>query len=81
VIGVSLDEDGWMPVLPYLAEQGVNYPVVLGKIDVLQAYGGLDSIPTTLIIDRRGRVAAIHLGLVSKSVCEREIVAALHEAR
>jgi thiol-disulfide isomerase/thioredoxin len=81
VIGVSLDEDGWMPVLPYLAEQGVNYPVVLGKIDVLQAYGGLDSIPTTLIIDRRGRVAATHLGLVSKSVYERDIVAALHEAR
>lgn len=79
VIGVSMDEDGWSPVLPYVTEQKINYPIVLGKNDVLQAYGGLESLPTTLIIDRRGRVAATHVGLVSKSVYERDIKAALSE--
>ena len=81
VIGVSLDEDGWTPVLPYIGKSGINYPIALGKNDVVQAYGGLDSLPTTLIIDRRGRVAATHLGLVSKQVYEEGIVAALDEAR
>ena len=81
VIGVSLDEDGWTPILPYIAKQRVNYPIVLGKNDILQAYGGLDTLPTTLIIDRRGRVAATHLGLVSKSVYEQGIEAALDEPK
>ncbi len=79
VIGVSVDEDGWTPVLPYVTKQKINYPIVLGKNDVLQAYGGLESLPTTLIIDRQGRVAATHVGLVSRSVFERDIKAALSE--
>lgn len=79
VIGVSLDEDGWIPVRPYVAKQQINYPVVLGKDEVLRAYGGLESLPTTLIIDRQGRVAATHVGLVSRSVYEQDIVAVLRE--
>ncbi len=79
VIGVSVDEDGWSAVLPYLTEQKVNYPIVLGNDDLLRAYGGVASLPTTLIIDRQGRVAATHVGLVSRSVYERDIKAVLSE--
>jgi peroxiredoxin len=81
VIGVSLDEAGWTAVGPYVAKQGINYPVVLGNDSVLQSYGGLESLPTTLIIDRHGRVAATHVGLVSKSVYERDILSALTESQ
>src|SRR5258708_23375953 len=31
VLGVSLDDDGWKPVRPYLAEKKINYPVVGGS--------------------------------------------------
>jgi cytochrome c biogenesis protein CcmG/thiol:disulfide interchange protein DsbE len=80
VIGVSLDED-WAAVRPYVVKQGVNYPIVLGNDSVLQSYGGLESLPTTLIIDRHGRVAATHVGLVSKSVYEKDILSALTESQ
>jgi thiol-disulfide isomerase/thioredoxin len=30
VLGVSMDDDGWRAVKPYLREKAVNYPVVLG---------------------------------------------------
>src|SRR5262245_32988675 len=30
VLGVSLDEDGWKSVKPFLAENKLNYPVVIG---------------------------------------------------
>ena len=30
VLGVSMDEDGWSVVNPYVASQKVNYPIVLG---------------------------------------------------
>lgn len=80
-IGVSLDDDGWNTVRPYTSKHGINYPIVLGGEQVAQAYGGLESLPTTLIIDRNGRVAATHVGLVSKSVYEKDIESVLNEPR
>ena len=79
VIGVSLDEDGWEAVRPFLVKQGVNYPIVMGGDQAAQLYGGLESLPVTLIVDRSGRVAATHVGLVSKSVYEKDIEAVLAE--
>jgi peroxiredoxin len=67
VLGVSLDDDGWESVKPYIAEKKINYRVVIGTEQVAQLYGEVDSLPTTFTIDREGRVAAVHIGLVSKS--------------
>ena len=63
VVGVSMDEDGWNVVKPYLVERRVNYRILLGNDQVAQAYGGVDSLPTTFIIDRSGRIASVHVGL------------------
>jgi cytochrome c biogenesis protein CcmG/thiol:disulfide interchange protein DsbE len=73
VLGVSMDEDGWKAVTPYVAERRVNYPIVVGDEPLAQLYGGLDSLPTTLLIDREGRIAATHVGLVAKNDYESEI--------
>ena len=67
VLGVSLDEDGWESVKPYIAEKKINYRVVVGTEQVAQLYGEVDSLPTTFMIDREGRIATVHIGLVSKS--------------
>lgn len=63
VLGVSMDEDGWSAVKPYLERMKVNYRIVLGNDKVGDQYGGVDSLPTTLLIDRQGRIAATHVGL------------------
>jgi hypothetical protein len=42
-------------------------------------FGGLKAVPTTLIIDRQGRVAATHVGLCEKSNYEDDIKAVLNE--
>ena len=67
VLGVSLDEDGWESVKPYIEQKKINYRVMIGTEQVAQMYGEVDSLPTTFMIDREGRVAAVHIGLVSKS--------------
>jgi peroxiredoxin len=67
VLGVSLDEDGWDSVKPYIQQKKINYRVMVGTEKVAELYGDVDSLPTTFLIDREGRVAAIHVGLVSKS--------------
>ena len=66
VLGVSMDDEGWEVVKPFLASLGVNYRVVIGNDSTAQLYGGVDALPTTFLIDRNGKIAAIHIGLASK---------------
>jgi len=66
VLGVSMDEDGWDAVKPYIQKRGMNYRVLLGDDNVAKEYGGLDALPTTLLLDREGRIAATHMGLSDK---------------
>ena len=79
VIGVSMDEGGWQPVKPYVEAAKINYRVAIGDEKLAHTYGGLESLPETLLIDRKGRIAARHVGLVSKGDYEREIVRLLKE--
>jgi cytochrome c biogenesis protein CcmG/thiol:disulfide interchange protein DsbE len=79
VLGVSLDEDGWKSVRPYIEKRQVNYPVMIGNGDIARAYGGLESVPTTVIVDKTGRIAATHLGLCRKDEYEADIQAVLNE--
>jgi peroxiredoxin len=74
VLGVSMDDDGWTSVKPYIAEHKVNYRVLLGNDSVSQMYGGLDALPTTFILDRDGRIAfPPHVGLINKSEYVEEV--------
>ena len=66
VLGVAMDDEGWEVVKPFLTEVGVNYRVVIGNDSTAQAYGGVDALPTTFLIDRDGKIAAVHVGLASK---------------
>ena len=63
VVGVSMDEDGWTAIKPYAQNMKMNYRILLGNDDVSTAYGGLDSLPTTLLIDRQGKIASVHVGV------------------
>jgi len=73
VLGVAMDEDGWEVVKPFLAELKVNYRTLMGNDSIAQLYGGVDSLPTSFLIDREGKIASIHVGLVSKGDYEHEI--------
>jgi cytochrome c biogenesis protein CcmG/thiol:disulfide interchange protein DsbE len=66
VLGVAMDDEGWEAVKPFLADLKVNYRVVVGNDDTARKYGGVDALPTTFLIDRDGRIAAIHVGLTDR---------------
>jgi peroxiredoxin len=76
-IGVSMDDDGWKSVKPFLEEHKLNYPVVIANQDLANRYGGLPSLPVTLLIDRNGKIAESHAGMVDKDVFENKIKALL----
>jgi peroxiredoxin len=77
VVGVSMDEDGWKAVKPFLAETHVPYRMLLGDDATAKRYG-IGSLPDTFLIDRHGRVAAAYKeGLVDKGDIEANILAIL----
>jgi cytochrome c biogenesis protein CcmG/thiol:disulfide interchange protein DsbE len=73
VIGISMDEEGWQVVKPFVSEVGINYRVVIGDDSTAQLYGGVDALPTAFVIDREGRIAAVHVGLTSKGEIQNGI--------
>ncbi len=78
-IGVSMDDDGWKSVKPFLEEHKLNYPVVIANQDLANRYGGVSSLPLTLLIDRDGKIAESDAGMVDKNAFENKIKALLHE--
>jgi peroxiredoxin len=77
-IGVSMDEEGWAIVTPYLEAHPITYPIVIGDHDVAERYD-VASLPVTLLIDRNGKIASKHFGVVDKAGFENEIRKLLKE--
>ena len=74
VLGVSVDEPGRDIVEPFLERSPVNYRIALADtVERLAPFGPKNVLPTTWLIDRRGRIAAEHVGLVSREATEAEI--------
>jgi peroxiredoxin len=67
VVGVSMDDEGWKVVKPYVEEHKLNYRILMGTESVGELYGGVDSLPTTFLIDRDGKIARVHIGLAGKN--------------
>lgn len=63
VLGLSADVTGEDAVRRYLEERGVTYPVAMADGAVRRAFGGVNALPTTFVIDRRGVVRHRVVGL------------------
>jgi cytochrome c biogenesis protein CcmG/thiol:disulfide interchange protein DsbE len=77
-IGVAMDDEGWQKVKPYLEMHPINYPIVLGNPVLVKPYE-ITSMPVTLLIDRDGKIADAHVGMVVKDTWEKEIRQLLKE--
>ena len=73
VVGVSMDEEGWTVVKPFVSELAINYRILQGNDSTADLYGGVNALPTTFLIDREGRVAWKHEGLAGKDDFEDRI--------
>ena len=77
VLGVAMDDSGEETIAKFAREMGVNYPILVGKEAVGEAYGVVQFLPTTIYINRQGRVVERVFGLVSHSEIEDSIKKAL----
>jgi peroxiredoxin len=56
VVGVSMDDDSPQAVAAFLREHRISYPVALATPASVAAFGGVTDLPTSFLLDRRGRV-------------------------
>ncbi len=84
IIGVSLDKISrggkTVPnVVPFIQEYGINYPIVWGDMNTIQAFGGVRNIPTTFFLDKEGKIRDKIVGLADIRTLESKIDALLAE--
>ena len=77
-IGAAMDDEGWQKVKPYLKDHPITYPIVLGNPDLVKPYE-ITNMPVTLLIDRNGRIADAHVGMVVEETWDKEIKILLKE--
>ena len=78
VIGVSLDQAGPGVVKEFVEKSGVNYQMVMGDDAVVAAFGGMEAIPTTFLIDRAGQVRDRKFGVEPAADYEKKVIALLN---
>ena len=80
VVGVAMDDAKPEEVRKFAKEVGVSYTIVMGKEAVGEAYGGVQFLPASFYIDRRGKIVDRVFGLVSHKEIEDNIRKALGPA-
>ncbi len=73
IVGISLDEDGWDVVNPFVKKYGISFPVVIGDGKLARAYGGIEYIPTSFLVDRQGNIVDKHVGMMPKELLEKKL--------
>jgi thiol-disulfide isomerase/thioredoxin len=78
IIGISTegddlkpdDKDGWAhdkaAIAKFVKEQHMQYPVLINGDSLVGRYGDLDAMPTSVYVDRNGKIVAVQLGISSK---------------
>jgi DsbE subfamily thiol:disulfide oxidoreductase len=73
IVGMSVDEQGAAAVRLFAQKLGINYSVLLADEKTQQAFGGIEAVPTTFIVDRGGHIVKKHLGLADEDEFEKDI--------
>jgi peroxiredoxin len=76
---VSLDQGGPDVVKAFAGKNAVNYSMVMGTDAVVAAFGGVEAIPTTFLIDRTGQIRDRKLGAEETAEYEKKILSILRE--
>jgi peroxiredoxin len=79
VVGIAMDDASREDIGKFANNMGVNYPILIGKEAVGEAYGGVQFLPATFYIGRDGKIVDKVFGLKGKGEIEENIKKALAE--
>lgn len=77
VLGVAMDDADPKDIAKFAQDLGVDYPILIGKEAVGEAYGGVQFLPATFYIGRDGKVIDRVFGLKGRGEIEDAVKKAL----
>jgi peroxiredoxin len=92
ILGISTDDGG--PKAPALVKKclraydakaakagkpAFNYRILMADADIEAAFGGLDGVPTTFVVDRQGRIRDRKVGIAPAAAYEKTLLGYLRE--
>ncbi len=78
IIGIAMFYDPPSNVLTFIKQHGVPYPIALDpKSEAAKAFGGVQLIPTSFLIDPDGKIVKAKLGEVDINALRQQIEAML----
>jgi thiol-disulfide isomerase/thioredoxin len=72
IVGVSQDSGSIEDVRRFAAARGMNYPTVMSTPEIEKLFPGVYALPTSFILDRDGKLAQKHVGMLNASLTEVE---------
>lgn len=73
IVGISMDENGWDDIKPFVEQFKITYPIVLGNEKVAKDYGDIYGLPTSFVVDKKGFIVDRHIGYMTKELLEEKI--------
>ena len=72
LVGIDMYGESPAYIRPYMQKSRMQYLVAVGNDDIRKRFEA-DELPKTMLIDREGRVAVSHVGVVDKTMFEHDI--------
>jgi peroxiredoxin len=82
IVGLSVDDGTGAAgkVKEFASKFGINYQMLMADEAVQSAFGGVEAIPTTFLIDRNGQIRNRKVGVEPTAEYEKKILAVLKGA-
>src|SRR4051812_9292147 len=72
IIGIAQDSGSIADVKRFATEHGMNYPSILSTPEIERLFPAVSALPTSFFLDRDGRLAQKHVGLLNAELTDLE---------
>ena len=80
ILGISADDGPPANVQAFLTERGITYPVGMNMPQIALAFGGVNSYPTSFLIDRSGNIRYVVRGIFAEAALAQAVDRLLAES-
>lgn len=81
IVGIATDAHAADRIREFVAEHDITYPILLGTREVARAYGGVNAIPESFLIDRDGLIRHRIIGYFAEPALRAAVARLLVDAR
>ncbi len=79
IVGISADQGPSSAVKSFLRERAITYPVAMATAEAMSAFGGVNTFPTSFLVDRKGVIRYTVQGIFAETTLRQAVQRLLDE--